>query len=283
MKKLHCFFRIFSWTISLFCVVDVFSMHYRPKIYDCFMFYNELEVLEIKLNELYDHVDYFVLVESTETHRGYPKPLYFYENREKFNKFLDKIIYVVADNIETNNPWARENHQRNEILKGLTNCNKWDVVIIEDLDEIIRASKMHEIISLLFEEEVKCVCCNQTMYFYYLNRLHYANGHATQWLGSAVAKYVDLKKISPQKIRDRRGNGHILYNAGWHFSYMGGIGRVIKKLENFAHSELDTESYKNTQRISKEIESFPIVEVDETYPEYIQKNVQYFKELGLID
>jgi beta-1,4-mannosyl-glycoprotein beta-1,4-N-acetylglucosaminyltransferase len=275
--------KLFTWTISLFFASNVFSMHYDPKIYDCFMFYNEVELLEVKLNELYDYVDYFVIVESAESHRGYPKPLYFNENKERFSKFSDKIIYVLADNLETNNPWARENHQRDEIRKGLMSCNNWDVVIIEDLDEIVRPSKLHEIIALLFEEDVKCVCCSQSMYYYYLNRSYCVDGNITPWLGSAVIKYADLKKISPQKIRDRRDQGRIVYDAGWHFSYIGGMDRVIKKLENFAHAELDTDSYKNEQRINKHIEKMRLVEIDDTYPKYIQENVVNFKELGLID
>jgi beta-1,4-mannosyl-glycoprotein beta-1,4-N-acetylglucosaminyltransferase len=279
MKKLYLFIVL---TISFYCF-DVFSMHYRPKIYDCFMFYNEFEVLEIKLNELYDHVDCFVIVESTESFRGNPKPLYFYENRERYSKFLDKIIHVVADRIEAYSPWVRESYQRNQIRKGLLNLNNWDVVIIEDLDEIVRPSKLREILSLLFDHQVKCVCCRLNRYDYYLNRWGRINGNGPYELGSAVMKYADLKKISPQKLRERRIFGHILNDAGWHFSYMGGVSKVIEKLENFSHSELDTEAFKNAERIRKNIASMQLAEIDETYPKFVQENVDYFKELGLID
>ena len=66
-----------------------------PQVYDCFPFFNELELLEVRLGELYDHVDKFVIVECTETYRGKPKPLYYAENKNRFEKFSDKIIHIV--------------------------------------------------------------------------------------------------------------------------------------------------------------------------------------------
>ena len=66
-------------------------------IYDCFMFFNELDVLEIRLNELYHAVDKFILVEATKTHAGKDKTLFFNENKQKFSKFLDKIQHIIID------------------------------------------------------------------------------------------------------------------------------------------------------------------------------------------
>jgi beta-1,4-mannosyl-glycoprotein beta-1,4-N-acetylglucosaminyltransferase len=283
MKKLHFLIGFVVWIVFSFFAFDAFSINHQTKIYDCFLFYNELEVLEIKLNELYDYVDYFVIVESKESFRGNPKTLYFYENKERFNKFLDKIIHVVAGNVETNNPWEREAYQRNQIMQGLTCCKKCDIIIIEDLDEIIRTSKLREIISLLFEGNKNCVYCSQKLYRYYLNRYECDDDNACCWLGSAIAKFADVRRTTPQKIREKKGYGHIIPDAGWHFTSMGGVSRVIKKFENFSHSELDTESFKSVEKIQKDIEALRLVEIDETYPKYVQENVDYFKELGLID
>ena len=87
-------------------------------IYDCFTFFNEFDLLEIRLNELDSVVDKFVLVEATKTFSGKDKPLYFNENKNKFNKFLNKIIHVIVDEYPNlNGDWVIENHQRNEISK----------------------------------------------------------------------------------------------------------------------------------------------------------------------
>ena len=85
------------------------------KIYDGFQFFNELELLEVRFNELYDVIDHFVIVECTKTHQNNPKPLYFLENKEKFTPFLDKVIHYIFDPEEYPYPWYIENEQRNQL------------------------------------------------------------------------------------------------------------------------------------------------------------------------
>ena len=113
-------------------------------IYDCFSFFNELDLLEIRLNTLDSIVDKFILVESTLTHTGKAKPLYYAENKNRFEKFNNKIIHIIVDefpyfqNINTREmAWIRENCQRNAILRGIPKpANDDDYLIIADLDEI---------------------------------------------------------------------------------------------------------------------------------------------------
>jgi beta-1,4-mannosyl-glycoprotein beta-1,4-N-acetylglucosaminyltransferase len=281
------FFHKFSLllTIAFCCVFQISASDKVPKIYDCFLFFNELEILEIKLNELYNHVDHFVLVESTETFRGNPKPLLFEENKQKFSQFLDKIIHiVVAEHLETNDPWQREAYQRNQILKGLTGCDDNDIVIIEDLDEIVRASKLPELIAPLLENRSQSIACNQTIYTYFLNRYGHRRGSVTNWHGSVAAKYAYVKTRSPNAVRiERKCDESAIHDAGWHFTYMGGLHQVRKKLESFSHSELDNEPFKQPQRILEDIEALKLVEIDETYPQFVRDHIPYFRELGLID
>ena len=83
-------------------------------IVDAFIFYNELKMLEYRLNILYEKIDYFILVESTKTHKGSPKKLYFNDNKDNFHNYLDKIIHIIVDDMpDGNNHLLRENHQRN--------------------------------------------------------------------------------------------------------------------------------------------------------------------------
>ncbi len=122
------------------------------KIYDCFTFYNELDLLEIRLNELNEAVDYFVIVEATKTQTGITKPLYFNDNKERYISFHKKIIHIIVNdmpNIKLNNSWVLENYQRNQIMRGLTNCKNNDIIFISDLDEIPNKKDFPEIINRL--------------------------------------------------------------------------------------------------------------------------------------
>ena len=110
------------------------------KIYDCFTFYNELDLLDLHLEELYDHVDYFVIVESTKTFQNNDKSLFLKLNWNRYIKYHDKIIHVVVDDSPGSaNAWDNETFQRNAIMRGLTNAADEDIIIIGDVDEIIRA------------------------------------------------------------------------------------------------------------------------------------------------
>ena len=126
-------------------------------IFDCFTFFNELDLLEIRLHTLKDVVDKFVIAEATRTHTGKPKELVFDKNRSRFAEFKDKIVHVVVDNLlpeeevskdSYNLPWINENRQRNALIKGLSNVDDGDVIIVSDVDEIPRPERIAEAISL---------------------------------------------------------------------------------------------------------------------------------------
>ena len=279
--------------VSIFCYNCLaFAAKERPKVYDCFLFFNELDILDVKLNELYDHVDYFVIVESVETFRGNLKPLYFEINKDRYRKFLDKIIHVILEERQlTDNPWDRERYQRNQISRGLLGCKLNDIVIVEDADEIVRASKIPEIIRLLTKNQTQYVKCRQNIYTYYLNRTDPRSGEVTSWDGSIATSYTNVKYETPNGVRwgdansykEYKANTNTLDNAGWHFTYMGGIPKVQLKLESFSHSELDNDHDKDPRKILEEIQSLKIVPIDGTYPLHIQKNIDYYTKIGFIE
>ncbi|HLF52047.1 hypothetical protein [Flavobacterium sp.] len=278
-------------------------------VYDCFPFFNELDILEIRLNELNDVVDKFVLVEADRTHQNTPKPFIFEENKERFSKFLDKIIHVKITNyplfipiINPFSPWKIEIFQRDSIVKGLVNCKPDDIILISDLDEIPNASVIkkrvaegvHEIYGLKMD-----------MFMYFLNNKLIFDGGSNMtkeeakngiWHCTAVLPYKLLKK-SPSKIRKiimrtkRRGEVYkIIPNAGWHFTYIGGVKKIIQKLEAFAHTEYNSEEYKDEKNILKLIENgkdlfgrdleFEIVGEDYKFPKYLktEEGQNKFKE-----
>lgn len=136
------------------------------KIYDCFVFFNELKLLEFRLSRYYDYVDHFVLCECSKTQRGGDKPYYFEENKALFEKYSDKIIHVKADNpplSKGSDDWSIEFYQREQIAQGLKNATDEDLIIISDLDEfyspeILAAIKQNKKMSLslnLFSEGKK--------------------------------------------------------------------------------------------------------------------------------
>jgi beta-1,4-mannosyl-glycoprotein beta-1,4-N-acetylglucosaminyltransferase len=265
----------------------------RPLVYDCFLFYNELELLEIRLHEMASKVDKFVLVECSETFRGKPKKLFFAENKELFAKFADKIIHVaVTEPFKTEDPWEREHFQRNQILRGLKQAKPNDIIILSDVDEIVREQSLNEIISALDTKKADLVVCQQKLYSGYLNRTHAKDNI---WQGTTALCYKNLKRLSPTKVRKLRKmrKRHLRKNkiqkplllaaTGWHFTSLGGIDRYITKIESFSHSELDTKENKDPAHVAKVLKSYPVASIDESFPKFVRENQEELQRKGLID
>jgi beta-1,4-mannosyl-glycoprotein beta-1,4-N-acetylglucosaminyltransferase len=268
-------------------------------VYDCFIFYNELDLLEIRLNELNNVVDKFVLVEASRTFQNNPKPFFFEDNKERFAKFLDKIIHIKITKypffipiINPFSPWKLEFFQRDSILKGLVNCNLDDVVLISDVDEIPNSIVLKQ---SLDKGISKIYGLKMDMFMYFLNnKLIYEEGsNMTKeeakdgiWHCTALLPYKLLKK-RPHKLRKiimrtkRRGEVYeIIANAGWHFTYVGGVEKIIQKLEAFSHSEFNLNEFKDERNILKLIKDgkdlfgrdieFEIVDEDYKFPKYLK-------------
>ena len=279
LKSLAALFFVISVCI-LGCIFLFPTQKYSPKIYDCFLFFNELEMLDIRLAELYDKVDYFVLVESTETFQGNLKPLYFAENKERYAPYLDKIIHVVIDeHFETKDPWQREYYQRDQILRGLKGCRRQDVIIVSDADEILRKNKIDALLPSLQKAEI--LSCQQKMYLFYLNR-----PTRNMWNGSMVTTYGQLKKTKPHILRKMRNlspsklkrfhirNALSLKNMGWHFNSLGGFDRYLTKLKAFSHTECTIP--KDLEEMRKHLCDVDTCEIDDTYPQLITQNLHHF-------
>src|SRR5262249_27168436 len=107
-----------------------------PRVFDCFPFFNEFDLLEIRLNELSDVVDYFVIAEAKRTFSGNPKPLYFRENRARFSKFLDRIVHITVENVpqRMDSSWGRQTYQRDALQRGLARAQPDDLILLSDVD-----------------------------------------------------------------------------------------------------------------------------------------------------
>lgn len=197
-------------------------------IIDCFTFWKELDILEIRLNELYDIVDKFILVEATHTQNLQPKPLFFEENKERFSKFMDKIIHVKVENTVdiSTYPWAFENYQRSCITRGLAQidlCDE-DIILISDVDEIPNA----ESLKIHLPNLQQILCFGMTYNVYYLNLIM----RNKIWTGTVAVKWEHVKQSDPHyliKLRDRLPPELIIPNCGWHLGYQGGKEIVFDK------------------------------------------------------
>lgn len=213
------------------------------KIIDCFIFYNELDLLEFRLELLDNIVDKFVLVESTKTFVGKKKPLFYKENEKRYSKYLNKIHHVIVDNLDSENVWINETTQRNGIHKGLEKLKlvDGDLIIISDADEIIDPKTLF---NLKKNNSVKSVM-NLVQDLYYYNITCKFDG---DWKMSKIMDYKTYKtKPIPQQIRQTAGKD--VPNGGWHFSYFGDVNFIKNKIMNFSHQEYNNEIYYNEDHL----------------------------------
>ena len=209
-------------------------------IYDCFLFYNEMTLLEIRLNELYPYVDHFVLVEATHTFSGRPKPMYFdqIKHNAKIAPFADKIIYVKFNITRpSDDRWENEISQRNALSQGLTGANPDDTIIISDVDEIINP----QIMEIVRENSSPGRLLMKNYYYYFNCRCD------TDWHFPAFCRYKDF--TTAQDLRNGDHHKIMVFNGGWHFGYLMSPEDIADKLSSFSHDEYDTQYFKDTTRI----------------------------------
>lgn len=226
------------------------------KIIDCFTFYNELDLLEYRLNSLYDIIDYFIIVECIKTHNNNDNILYFNENKKRYSKYLDKIIHVIIDSKipNTNNAWNIEKFQRDQIDIGINFINKTlnndDIIIISDLDEIPDNNILLKIKNNNIKiDNNKIYSLEQDFYYYNIT-----TKSENKWYKSKILLYELYNKYpNPNDIRMKFKNNYIIKNGGWHLSYFGNIKYIKNKLINFAHQEFNNEYYLNENKIRNDI------------------------------
>jgi len=261
------------------------------KIYDCFMYFDEEVVLDVRLNTLNKFVDYFVIVESKFTHKGDPRELRF--SHKKFEKFKNKIIYLIYDkepkeievvvNEDTEyekatkyilNALYRENGQRNYIKNGLANAKQNDFILISDVDEIPKLSQIN-----FNEIREKIVLFKQDMFYYKFN-LYLPN---LVWTGTKGCRKKDL--VSPQWLRNIKDRKYsffridtffskmkyisikIINNGGWHFSNIKTPKEIEHKLRSYLHHrEFDEQplSVEEIDKIIKNKQAIYDLKVDKT-------------------
>lgn len=244
------------------------------KLYDCFMFYDETMLLEIRLNILNKFVDKFVIAEAKYLHNGREKKLNF--DIKNFNQFKNKIEYIVVnedpknlshinpndspeviDNKKIINSLNRENFQREELMRGLKNINDDDVILLSDLDEIPNLNNFK------VEKVKNNILIFKQMMFYYKFNLYYEN---FKWFGSKAVSKKNF--ISPQWLRNiknkkypkwrfdtffsdkKYNNVKFIEDGGWHFTCIKDPKDIHFKLSSFLHHQ----DYENSNISVEDLE-----------------------------
>ena len=268
------------------------------KTIDCFSYFDEDLILEIRLSTLYNYVDEFVICEATIDHAGNKKDLNF--DIEKFKEYKSKINYFVVDDLpkevkKFKKNWhpahARDQFQRNALARGITHCDPEDLIMISDLDEIPNPEKISD-----FKDKDDFVCFVQNNYLLKFNLLNITEPY---WYGTRMCKKKNLR--SPQWLREIKARklpfykfykprfSRFIHNGGWHFSSVKDAKGIYKKLNCYSEQQFNNRKYKDLSIIEKKIldkkdlfnrnYDYKVVKIDESFPKFIYKNQEKFRNL----
>lgn len=212
------------------------------RIIDCFIFYNELDMLRYRLEVLHEHVDFFVLVEATKTFAGRSKPRWYASEKKSpaLKSFVDQIVHVVVDGSPAGTAWDREHHQRNCIDRGLSrlHLSSNDLILISDVDEIPDPVVLER---LRYDVDPDVRAYTLLQHFYYWDVEHFVSPDCAAAKAVRWDSYCQKFGRRPQAVReDREHLAEQIPRAGWHLSYFGDDRFVSNKIRNFSHQELNT-------------------------------------------
>jgi len=257
----------------------------QPKIYDCFLFDHELDMLNLRLHEMGEHVDKFVLIESRQSHTGKEKELYFQKHRNLFKKFLNKIEHIIVDlpdevlyepyppgeNEEDRLNKFRENYNRNCIKDALEKIKPEDddIIIISDVDEVWDDDILYRLKNNQVQFDTFKTILQRWQYWNF--RWDFEN---MTWPGPAFCRWSYLKTTTPQKIRNLRyeNETHLNDVNGWHMSWFGSVECNMHKLRNTHHQELNIYTKEQVEKLINEGYLFDGYKLIETNWNYFPKN-----------
>jgi len=260
------------------------------------MYFDEDLVLDLRLNTLNNYVDQFIIAEATRDHAGNEKKLNFdYKN---FSKFKNKIKYLIIDDLPidvqskkknwTPNHW-RDQYQRNSLARGFQNYDDNDLIMISDIDEIPNPDKLSE-----FKIKNKYGCFMQKNFQSKLNLLNITDKY---WMGTKICQKKNLK--SPQWLRNiktkkrpfwkfyKPKEPQLIFDGGWHFSFLKNPEDISKKIKAYSHQEFYKNEFVDEEKIAQRIKNrtdifdrdykYEKVELDNTFPKHILENLKKYQ------
>lgn len=263
----------------------------REMLIDCFLFHDEIDVLEFRLNILGPLVSHFVIVEADRTFSGNPKPFYLDENYERLRPWHDKILYIrfhVTDDLlsdpsilpptkyDQSHPcWKIEHAQRNAITGACSGFPSNTLVLLGDVDEIPRREAVEFLVANSPNKKTPTVLMQ---YIFSFNLRFLRN---ILWHGTIFIDVKTLREEGAQALRSRKDSiPEGINQSGWHLSWFGGADRIKHKIESFSHAEFNKDEYKNPDRIAHCIETGDCLLSDEGPVTYVapQAFPDYFRE-----
>jgi beta-1,4-mannosyl-glycoprotein beta-1,4-N-acetylglucosaminyltransferase len=243
-------------------LVEFLPINNNGKIYDCFLMYNELDLLKLRIRELYDHVDHIVICECVKSFSGEEKQLFYKVNSDLFAQYNDKIIHYIIpsppdneyDTISTHRgAKSSERWQRNQIALAVKSVRPNDLILVSDIDEIPNSSILNKVYKICYWSD--CVMYfRQSWFLLYLNakvvrcnQINFASHHPhnysnnEKWIGTFASLAGRLSKrynwnlngVWGMKWGDHYLDEPIIDDAGWHFSYIGGMTSILSKIKAF--------------------------------------------------
>lgn len=280
-------------------------------VYDCMHFWVENDLLEIRINEYWDKVDKFIIVEAGETHTGKPKPYNF--DHERFAPYMDKIVYRTFDSFDqafkdyphlvdeylfhdrgpnkNNMDWVRDHFQCNFTLEVLNEigADDNDVVFISCPDEILRKEAVAAATEMIVNsnpDSPPIIMFKYDLFAYKLNLLN-KTWQESDSTGQA-SRCSTFRKTLPATLRGPRACTHIMNNAGWHFCFMDGKSGedVLAKQQAWAHSrdvepgkKIKYENSNTEEALIRLFDDYPVRKVSMevgVLPEYVVNNQEKY-------
>jgi len=231
----------------------------QRKVYDLMLINTEMDWLEIRMAELENEVDYFVLVEAATTFTNLSKPLYLKDNWDRFARWHSKMIYHLLDptDLVAQDTWDRERFQRNSkydqvlpFLQGDQQPLLGDVILVSDVDEIPRPSTIQALRNCRYPQKLTI---SSRFYYYSFQWLH---RDSQEWTAPSVTYYMGTNTIRPADLRDGKDDYPRLYNGGWHCSScLPTIDDFVNKITSFSHVEFNEAEYTNRTNILRRVRS----------------------------
>jgi beta-1,4-mannosyl-glycoprotein beta-1,4-N-acetylglucosaminyltransferase len=252
------------------------------RLIDCTLFFNEFRLLSLRLNILRDAVDRFVIVEADRTFSGQRKPLRLRRwITENAPDFADRILVIEVTDFPANpNPWIAEAHQRNAVMRGLSDLKDDDILLFFDVDEIPR---IDSVLARLPSDDIAAV--EQDFYYYYLNL------HRGKW-ARGTATYARNMTISPQEARTLF-HRPVIEEGGWHFSYLMTAEDMAAKIRAFSHQEFNAPRFTDLDAIRARIAAredlfgrknqpeLVVRPLDDSFPAFLLQNRADYADLIL--
>jgi hypothetical protein len=270
------------------------------KIFDCFTFNNELDMLELRLQEHWDQVDHFVISEANLTHNGAEKkPFVLYDNWDRFKDYHEKIIHIQVNDMPLDpDPWIREIFQRNTLARGLSTADPDDVIAISDCDELLRWETWHTMRDPNYNVWASAGYTSNFKFNYILSEpqaqnFYYIYNMAVRAKTQFTPQYIRNMRLSIMYAQTKVPYACVVNYGGWHFTFIGDTEFVRNKIMHSAHAEysfisefVDVEKSLSVNRGIDPTdfdESFATVKLDNYFPRSITSNLDRWKDYILPD